>query len=131
MNEQFYNLVLVICKKDPRYKPAAYEFVMEALSFTQKRFRRLKHVSGRELLEGIKDLLLKQFGPMAMSVLDHWGVKTTEDFGNIVFNLVEYKLMTKDSEDHYDNFRNGYDFEEVFSRGYRQELAKRLKSMRF
>ena len=130
MDEQLYDFVLHIYAKDRRYRPDAYGFVMEALSFTQKRFKRHKHVSGRELLEGIKELLLKQFGPMTLMVLNHWGIKSTEDFGNIVFNLVEHRLLTRDSEDHYDTFRNGYDFEEVFANGYRKELAKRIKTMR-
>jgi uncharacterized repeat protein (TIGR04138 family) len=104
---------------------------MEALSFSQKRFKKSKHVSGIELLIGIKALLLKKFGPMTMTVLNHWGIKTTDDFGNIVFNLVENKILAKDTQDQYESFKNAYDFEEVFNKGYRKALAKRLKSMRF
>ena len=131
MNEEFYNILSNIYAQDPRYYPEAYEFVMEALSFSQKRFKKSRHVSGAELLTGIKALLLKKFGPMTMTVLDHWGIKTTDDFGNIVFNLVENKVLAKDTQDHYESFKNAYDFEEVFTKGYRKQLAKRLKSMRF
>jgi uncharacterized repeat protein (TIGR04138 family) len=131
MNEEFYSLVLAVYDKDNRYHPEAYEFVMEALSHSQKKFKKLKHVTGTELLEGIKGLLLKKFGPMTLTVLTHWGVKKTDDFGNIVFNLVEHKILSKDDQDHYESFKNAYDFEEVFNKGYRKQLAKRLKSMRF
>lgn len=131
MNEEFYNLVLDICSKDKRYHPESYEFVMEALSYSQKKFKKTKHVSGPELLKGIKELMLKKFGPMVLPVLNYWGIKSTDDFGNIVFNLVEYKILSKDEQDQYDSFKNAYDFEEVFDKGYRKQLARRLKTMRF
>ena len=131
MDEEFYSIVSNICRKDPRYHPEAYEFVMEALSFSQKKFKKSKHVSGNELLQGIKAFLLNKFGPMTLTVLKHWGIVITDDFGNIVFNLVEYKILAKDTEDQYESFKNAYDFDEVFDKGYRKQLAKRLKSMRF
>ncbi len=131
MNEEFYYIVSQIHQEDPRYHPDAYEFVMEALSFAQKKFKQAKHINGREFLEGIKGLLLKKFGPMTIPVLDYWGVKKTEDFGNIVFNLEQYKIIAKDADDHYETFKDVYDFQEVFDEGYRKELAKRLKTMRF
>lgn len=131
MNEEFYNLILEICAKDNRYHPESYEFVMEALSFSQKKFKKVKHVSGSELLNGIKQLMLNKFGPMVMTVLNYWGIKQTDDFGNIVFNLVDYKILSKDEQDHYESFKNAYDFEEVFNKGYRKQLARRLKTMRF
>lgn len=131
MNEEFYRIITSICRKDHRYNPESYEFVMEALSYSQKKFKKIKHVSGEELLLGIKALLLKKFGPMTMTVLDYWGIKTTDDFGNIVFNLVENKILSKDAQDQYESFKNAYDFKEVFDKGYRKALARRLKSMRF
>jgi uncharacterized repeat protein (TIGR04138 family) len=131
MDEEFYGIVSTIYNQDHRYNPEAYEFVMEALSFTQRKFKKSRHITGQELLAGIKALLLKKFGPMTMTVLKHWGVKTTDDFGNIVYNLVENRILAKDTQDHYDSFKNAYDFDEVFNKGYRKQLAKRLKTMRF
>ena len=131
MDEEFFSIISTICTKDSRYYPEAYEFVMEALSFSQQKFKKLKHISGEELLTGIKALLLKKFGPMTLTVLKHWGIKITDDFGNIVFNLVENKVLAKDTNDHYDSFKNAYDFDEVFNKGYRKQLARRLKTMRF
>lgn len=131
MSEEFYYIVSQIIQEDPRYHSDAYEFVMEALNFTQKKFKRAKHVSGQELLEGIKGLMIHKFGPMAIAVLNYWGISKTDDFGNIVFNLEQYKIIARDSEDQYETFKDGYDFKEVFDQGYRKALAKKLKTMRF
>jgi uncharacterized repeat protein (TIGR04138 family) len=131
MDEEFYSIISTIYNQDPRYYPEAYEFVMEALNFSQKKFKKSKHISGEELLVGINALLLKKYGPMTMTVLGHWGIKATDDFGNIVYNLVENKVLAKDTRDQYDSFKNAYDFDEVFNKGYRKQLARRLKSMRF
>jgi uncharacterized repeat protein (TIGR04138 family) len=130
MSQNFNDIVETICDRDPRYKEEAYDFVMEALTHTQKKFRRVKHVSGEELLEGIKDLLLERFGPMTLTVLNYWGIKSTEDIGNVVFNLVENKILSKTEDDCIDHFRNGYDFAEVFEKGYRNQLAKKISRMR-
>jgi len=130
MNEDFSKILNRIREKDPRYQQDAYAFVMEALSYTQKKFRRSHHVSGAELLEGMKDLLLERYGPMTLTVLTHWGIKDTGDFGNIVFNLVDNKVLSKTEDDKIDSFMNGYDFEEVFERGYRRKLFKMIRRMR-
>jgi len=131
MNEEFYYIVSKILEEDSRYHADSYEFVMEALSFAQKKFKRSKHVNGYEFLEGIKGLLMRKFGPMTLPVLDYWGIKKTDDFGNIVFNLEKYKIITRDRQGQYETFKDGYDFQEVFDKGYRKQLAKRLKTMRF
>ena len=130
MNEQFDSVIEKIFIKDPRYKEESYEFVMEALAYTQKKYKREKHVSGEEILEGIKELLIKQFGPMTLAVLEHWGVEKTEDFGNIIFNLVQNKILNKTEEDDISVFKNGYDFTEVFDKGYRKQLLKKVSRMR-
>lgn len=131
MSQDFYYIVSQIHKEDPRYHPDAYEFVMEALGFAQRKFKQSKHVNGRQFLEGIKGLLLKRFGPLTIPVLDYWGIKKTDDFGNIVFNLEQHKVIARDEEDQYEAFKDVYDFHQVFNEGYRKNLAKRLKTMRF
>jgi len=103
-----------IVEKDTRYKADAYEFVMQALGFTQKRLNRSGHVAGRELLEGIRQLGLEQYGPMTKAVFQHWGVEKTDDFGEIVFKMIENGLMGKNDNDSIDDFKNVYDFDEVF-----------------
>ncbi len=130
MNQEFYDTINSLCEKDERYKKDAYSFVMEALSFAQRKFCCPKHVTGEQLLEGIRELLMHKFGPMTMMVLKHWGIHSTEDFGNVVFNLVQNKLLSKTHEDNIKTFKNRYDFEKVFDRGYRQQLARRISRMR-
>src|SRR3989338_652985 len=122
MNNEFYEIVERICDQDPRYRREAYEFVMESLTFTQRKLKRSKHVSGPELLKGIQLLLLEKFGPMTLTVLKHWGIENTEDFGNIVFNLVEHKVLSKTEDDKHEHFLNGFDFKEVFEHKYRHSL---------
>jgi len=130
MNSEFETILEKIRTEDARYPEDAYLFVMEALALTQKKFKRTKHVTGEELLKGISDFLLDKFGPMTMAVLDGWGIKTTEDFGNIVFNLVERRVLSKTEEDSIESFRNVYDFNTVFRDGYHKRLQKKVSRMR-
>lgn len=111
-----------IFKKGSRYQPEAYQFVMSALNFTVKKLKKPRHVSGRELLESIRQYALDQFGPMARTVLEHWGVSSTEDFGEIVFDLVGAGLLGKTAEDSKEDFKNGYDFKVAFDQGYKYSL---------
>jgi len=104
-----------ILKKDARYAREAYAFVYEALEYTIKRIGERRHVTGQELLEGIRDYALEQFGPMGKTVFYTWGVRTSEDFGEIVFNLVENGLLGKTEKDSREDFKNGFDFEKVFT----------------
>ena len=130
MSQELGLIIEQISEKDFRYKEDAYFFVMEALSYTQRRFNCPKHVTGEELLEGIKVLLLDKFGPLTLTVLKYWGIKSTEDFGHIVFNLVTNRVLSKTEEDNIESFRNGYNFDDVFIQGYRKMLAKKISRMR-
>lgn len=114
MTSDFNKKVEEIIKKDPRYKYDAYVFVMEALWFTQNKLKRKGHVTGRELSEGIRNFAIEQYGPMAKAVFKHWGIRTTEDFGEIVFNMVENGLMSKTEKDSRNDFKNIYGFQEAF-----------------
>jgi uncharacterized repeat protein (TIGR04138 family) len=104
--------------RDPRYRPEAYDFVRNSLDFSGAHFGIRGHLSGQQLLEGIRVFALKKYGPMARTVLGHWGIHRTEDFGEIVFNMVEVGLLSKTESDCRADFANGYDFEEVFERRY-------------
>ncbi len=119
MNPSFQETVFDICKKDPRYHPDAYFFLVEALDVTVKDIRKNqpdhgRHVSGKELLGGIKEYALEEFGPLTHTVFDEWGIHTTLDFGEIVFNLVEAGRLGKTETDSRDDFKNAYDFDEAF-----------------
>jgi uncharacterized repeat protein (TIGR04138 family) len=105
-------------KEDGRYKLDAYLFVFEALDYTvNKVVKEKRHVTGKELLDGIKIHAWEQFGPLAKMVFNTWGVYRTDDFGEIVFNLVSRNLMGKTESDSRDDFKSVYDFDVVFNFG--------------
>lgn len=111
-----------IILRDDRFGREAYRFVQEGLEFTVQRRGRKGHVTGRELVEGLRDLARERFGLMARTVLNQWGVTQTADFGDIVFNLVEEQIMSKQDSDTRDDFENVYDFEEAFDHGTQIEI---------
>ena len=105
----FEEVVERIVAKDPRYHRDAYFFLREALTYTQKAFGKshkteVRHVSGRELLTGIREYATTQFGPMTLTVLDEWGIHATDDFGEMVFNMIEHSLLAKTDTDSRDDF---------------------------
>jgi len=130
-----------IVQKDTRYHRDAYLFVREALDHTQKLINKaaksetraaaeepaegkVRHVSGQELLAGIRGYALEQFGPMAITVLSEWGVNRCEDFGELVFNMVENHLLAKTKKDSREDFKGGYDFNEAFRQPFLPEAGK-------
>ncbi len=118
----FMDVIEKITGKDPRYNAEAYLFLMKGLNFTVSRLEKRRHVSGQELSEGLKLYAIEQFGPMARTVLENWGVSSTEDFGNIVFNMIEAKLLSKTETDSIDDFKGAYDFKEAFDRAVKYKL---------
>jgi uncharacterized repeat protein (TIGR04138 family) len=114
----FYDTIDAIVDRDPRYRPEAYSFVMLALGFTVAQLEAPRHVTGQELSEGIRRYAIEQFGPMARTVFEHWGVRETQDFGHIVFNLIGAGLLGRTDTDRLEDFAGVYDFETVFVRDY-------------
>jgi uncharacterized repeat protein (TIGR04138 family) len=118
--------IRTLVEEDGRYRLDAYLFTLEALNFTLERARRrgrAGHVDGRELLFGIRDLALRHFGFLAASVFAAWGVRTTADFGEIVFRLVDADLLSKQESDSPADFAGVYDFAETFERSYVHPVA--------
>ncbi|MBN1418549.1 MAG: hypothetical protein JXP34_07205 [Planctomycetes bacterium] len=107
-----------IIRRDPRYAPEAYHFVYEALEWTLRNVvrarRRNQHVTGPQLLEGIRQCAIEEFGCLAKTVLESWGVRSTADFGEIVFNLIDEDMMGKQPTDSKEDFAEVYDFEDAF-----------------
>lgn len=128
-----------VVRRDPRYAYEAYEFIFAALAHTQRLLGRVPpaegtsdqsyHVSGKQLLEGARDLALEQFGLMARTVFRMWGINRTDDFGEIVFNLVEAGLMSKTNEDNRADFRGVFDLDEALERNYRIEVRDELEGL--
>jgi len=115
-----------VLPRDSRYELAAYLFIYEALAYTQERLGRSdreleaakRHVSGTELLDGIREYASKLFGPLAPTVFHRWGLAATEDFGEIVFNLVEHDLLGKTEGDKREDFAHGFDFDTAFEKPF-------------
>jgi len=108
-----------IVANDPRYQRDAYIFLRDALYYTTKQQKKTKgasvrHVAGPELLEGVRQYALKEFGPMVMTVLSYWGIRSCEDVGHMVFNLIGAGIFGKTEEDSIDDFKNVFDFQEAF-----------------
>ena len=110
-----------------RYHRHAYDFVFHALRHAQRAAGRAvapasegddAHISGQELLAGIRELALAQFGLLTTTVFRHWGIRHTDDFGRIVFELVEHGKMRKTERDQLSDFYGVYDFDDVFDREY-------------
>lgn len=110
----------VIHKKDPRYDREAYHFLRDALDYTIKQRKKAReggasgHVTGQQLLEGIRHYALKQFGPMVLTVLEYWGVRRCDDFGEMVFNLISVGIFGKTETDTLEDFRGAYTFHDAF-----------------
>ena len=119
-----------------RYHPEAKRFVFEALQYTQQKLKRPRprtpeddeaHITGQELLEGIRELAQRQFGLLARTVFAHWAINSTEDFGRIVFELIEQGEMRKTERDTLDDFVDVYDFEIALERNYRIDAKQAFR----
>ncbi len=119
IHETIDDLLEPILKRDGRYTTEAYLFVREGLDHTVRKFDKPRHVSGQELLAGIREYALQEFGPVTKRVLSEWGINNCIDFGNIVFNLVNEGLLGKTDDDSIEDFMNGYDFTEAFITPFR------------
>jgi len=134
-----------LLKQDRRYPAEAYQFVWEALNFAQEELKMgalqvseataaaeepagsekaERHVSGQQLCEGIRHYALRQYGLMAKTVLNSWGIFSTSDFGELVFNLIRIGHMRKTKDDRREDFDNVYDFDTAFEQEFRITLPE-------
>jgi uncharacterized repeat protein (TIGR04138 family) len=114
----FEDTVEALARRDRRYPAEAYLFLRDAFDHAQWIHSRQGHLTAAELLEGIRQHTLKQFGPMAMWVLSEWGVHSCADFGNMVFNLIEAGHFGRRPQDRIEDFSPGFDFHEAFRSPY-------------
>jgi uncharacterized repeat protein (TIGR04138 family) len=126
-----------VLARDPRYTIEAYAFVYEALEYTKRlrnrsrgrgrsRAKPLKrtteHVDGRELCEGARRLALDSYGMLALTVLERWGLRTTSDIGEVVYNLIASGHLLKTPSDARSDFDDVFDFDQAFRRGFQLTL---------
>lgn len=129
-----------LLREDPRYKLEAYAFVFQALEYARQRLGMGRevpsevppgesseheprgpehHITGQELCEAARRLALEQFGYMARTVLNTWGIRSTSDIGEIVYNLIRIGQMRKTTEDRREDFDDVYDFDTAFREQFR------------
>jgi len=122
--------ILEVQTRDRRYSRNAYFFVLDGLDHTMAKLGRDaltgedRHVGVRELLEGLRDHAAEQFGPLATLVFRSWGVHGSQDFGDIVFNLIDAELLSRRESDSRLDFEDGVDFEDAFAQKHRDTLAR-------
>lgn len=137
--------ILELCREDARFAYEAYEFVCDAVTFTQDRLGRAaaknergnpeakrkrgeeSHVSGAELLRGACELAIREFGMMAPVVFKQWGVKTTDDVGEIVFKLIKAEQLSKSDRDDVGDFRGLFDLHQALADGFSLTLEAPVK----
>jgi len=105
-------------RRNPRFAVEAYLFVLGGLHHRLSQLEHPRHISGAELAEAVRDLALERFGLLARDVLEHWGVHSTEDIGEIVFLLVDHGVLTKQDTDRREDFADVFSFEQVFESEY-------------
>jgi uncharacterized repeat protein (TIGR04138 family) len=139
MQEPDYGDVIdLIRKEDPRYDRKAYFFLRDALDHTVKAIKKAEaksgrkrgsnHVTGQELLEGIRDYAVAQFGPMTHLVFQQWGITRCGDFGEMVYQLIEFGVFSKTDEDRKEDFAEVYDFSEAFIKPFLPQRPRNLVS---
>lgn len=137
--------IKALLNQDRRYKFEAYAFVFDSLRYAQESLGMgavrpsapdapvdeeeassggERHLTGQQLCEAIRRYALEQFGYMAKCVLNSWGIHSTGDFGEIVFNLIRIGTMKKTEDDRREDFDNVYDFDEALRQGFRIEQSK-------
>ncbi len=125
-----------IAANDPRYDAEAYRFLHQALEYTIQRFHKTnlppnaRHVSAQELLEGIRELGLQEFGPLTRFVFERWGIRRTKDWGEIVFNMVAGGVLGKSETDRKSDFQKGNSFRETFDALFRPKRKRKRNVQR-
>lgn len=124
MSERLERSIEELARQDRRYPPAAYMLVFEGLESALAKLPARRHVTPRELALGVRDAAQQQWGFMARTVLESWNVRSTGDIGDLVFNLIERKLLVAGAEDSRAQFEDAFDFAEGFDRAFLEELER-------
>jgi uncharacterized repeat protein (TIGR04138 family) len=141
--------IVELLRRDRRFRLDAYVFIFEALRFAQQELaagpappgdadgpageaggEEIRHVTGQQLCEAIRRYALQQYGALAIKVLDHWGIHSTGDFGEIVFNLIEIGQMNKTDSDRREDFEDVFDFEEGLREPFAASASETRKERR-
>ncbi|MFW5996831.1 MAG: Minf_1886 family protein [Lentisphaeria bacterium] len=134
-NYKYSKAIDRVVDTDPRYKRDAYIFLSEVVEYASQATESKpggapKHISGSSLLDAFREYAVQQFGPLALEVLNDWGLHSTEDVGEIVFNMVEFGLLGAQEQDSRDDFINGYDFRKTFLPPFNSGTSKQKEKKR-
>lgn len=128
--DDFFGRLARILRQDPQFREEAYLFVMAGLGRASRALDKPRHVTGRELLEGLRLEAADQFGPMAAEVFRHWGIKNSLDFGKIVFKMVGEGILSKTENDRLDDFEDPRFFDQLFDDSAAYRLTEKKHSGR-
>ncbi|MFD2257384.1 Minf_1886 family protein [Luteolibacter algae] len=132
----FEESVASILQRESRYDGQAYFFLKDALDFTLKRFMESshgkgRHVSGEELLGGFRDFAIEQFGPMAVTLMEEWGVNECRDIGNMVFRMIEEQVFGKQDSDKPEDFEGSFDLKSALREPFEPKgVRNNIKSLK-
>jgi uncharacterized repeat protein (TIGR04138 family) len=124
MSERLEKSIEELARSDRRFPPGAYLLVFEGLECALARLPARRHVTPRELVEGVREAALKQWGLLARVVLESWNVRSTGDIGDLVFNLIEKRLLVAGADDDRAKFQDGFDFHAGFDQAFFEELER-------
>ncbi len=124
MSERLERSIEELARKDRRYPPAAYMLVFEGLECALQRLPARRHVTPRELVEGVREVALREWGLLARAVLESWNVRTTGEIGDLVFNLIDKRLLVAGAEDTHEQFEDVFEFHEGFDRAFLDAIER-------
>ena len=124
MSERLERSIEELARQDRRFPPAAYMLVFEGLESALAKLPARRHVTPRELADGVRECAVREWGLLARTVLESWNVRSTADIGDIVFNLIERKLLVAGAEDNRTQFEDVFDFQEAFDRTFLDGLER-------
>ena len=122
---------LIDSGRDTRYRIGSYEFILNGIEFYLTSIGEKRHLTGQELTRGLLVFAQKEFGPLARTVLHYWGITKTEDLGNIVYNMIDIGIMSKQTDDSIEHFYNivkidnFFDHQQYFK--VEKEIVKKIK----
>lgn len=122
MSERLERSIEELARQDRRYPPQAYMLVFEGLEVALAKLPARRHVTPRELVDGVREAALKQWGLLARTVLESWNVRTTGEIGDLVFNLIERKLLVAGTDDNRTQFEDAFEFQDGFDRAFLDDL---------
>ena len=124
MSERLERSIEELARQDKRYPPAAYMLVFDGLECALAKLPARRHVTPRELIEGVREAALKQWGLLARTVLESWNIRSSGAIGDLVFNLIERKLLVAGADDNRTQFEDAFDFHDGFDRAFAEELDR-------